>query len=579
MKRAGFYLIFAMLVFRCALAADLRRACGDNLHQHAVVVNSHHGSYVIRMGGRIDGKSTRDPVGYWAFNQYWEPNVTVRLENIGNVPVVNPWLRRADQPDTRTLQSIVDSVITPGMSDREKARRLWEFDLRSRFHATPNDADVGDAVKRFNVYGYSLCYDESKIISDLWRAAGLKVRRGYPQGHSTAEVFYEGGWHLLDPDEDIICLLRNNDTIASEAQVVADHDLMKRTHNYGPLSADDRFRDESGASLYSYEGKRSGEQPGLTKHNMDFTLRPGEALTWQWKSTGNRFRQTPFSCCGAGTEGWVDRWRLIARVKNGELSYALNLEDPSNLQYVQRQGVDLRKSGPFGAGLYLSGPSGSIIVPVNTAWPVVGGSLEVDFSAGDPQQDGFKASLSFDHGKTWQQAGVSYGSDFGRKYIDLNPLFPQQAPARYSYLLRLQLTSQAKAPQVSVRSLYLRSTLQMAQLSMPGVHLGENTFLYSDQSGPGSKVRITQAWRECDSAEVPGRPAAAAYPPDGGAAEAPASTFAGNRRPQGRSPPTTNSYSAGIRICAGSSHRTFASSSASPPTAAQRPTSFLTGGC
>jgi len=117
---------------------------------------------------------------------------SVRLENIGDTPVVNPWIQRQGKPDTRSLQSLVESLIRPEMSDKEKARRLWEFEIDNRFHATTQDDEVGDVVKRVNVYGYSLCYDASKDISDLWRAAGLRVRQGFPNGHSLAEVYYEG---------------------------------------------------------------------------------------------------------------------------------------------------------------------------------------------------------------------------------------------------------------------------------------------------------------------------------------------------------------------------------------------------
>ena len=196
-------------------------------------------------------------------------NVEVTLANIGDTPVINPWIRRVGMPDTRNLQSIVDSIVKPGMSDKEKARRIWEFEINNRFHATTQDDEVADVVKRVNVYGYTLCYDESKDISDMWRAAGLKVRKGYPTGHSLAEVYYDGAWHELDSDESIISLLRDNETIASESQIVADHDLMKRTHTYGVLAPDNRLSDEGGAALIYWEGPRSGEQPSVTKHNMD----------------------------------------------------------------------------------------------------------------------------------------------------------------------------------------------------------------------------------------------------------------------------------------------------------------------
>ncbi len=279
-------LVSGLLLAGSASAADLRSQCGTNTKRQVETIDSSKYSFSVDMGGKIDGPMTRDPIGYWAYDQYWEPNIKVTLANVGDTPVINPWIQRVGTPDTRNLQSIVDSIVKPGMSDKEKARRIWEFEINNRFHATTQDDEVADVVKRVNIYGYTLCYDESKDISDMWRAAGLKVRKGFPTGHSLAEVYYDGGWHELDSDESIISLLRDNETIASESQIVADHDLMKRTHTYGVLAPDNRLDDEGGAALIYWEGPRSGEQPSLTKHNMDFTLRPGESITWAWNPAG-----------------------------------------------------------------------------------------------------------------------------------------------------------------------------------------------------------------------------------------------------------------------------------------------------
>ena len=235
-------LLILSLVFSVAPrlgASDLRTACGDNPKSQTQTITSGNQTYTIHMGGCLDGDMTRDPVGYWGYDQFWEPNLYVRMENVGDVPVVNPWLRRADRPDTRSLQSIVNFVVQPSMSDKEKAHRLSAFEIHNRFHATTQDDEVNDVVKRFNCYGYTLCYNESVILSDLWRTAGLKVRQGYPNGHSTAEVFYNGAWHFYDSDESAICLLPDNKTVASEEQIVEDHWPMKRTHIYGPLHDDD----------------------------------------------------------------------------------------------------------------------------------------------------------------------------------------------------------------------------------------------------------------------------------------------------------------------------------------------------
>ena len=467
------------------------------------------------MGGQIDGASTRDPVGYWAFEQYWEPNLYVRLANVGEVLVVNPWLRRKAMADTRSVQSIVDSLVTSTMSDCEKARRIWEFESRNRFHATSNDEEVDDAVKRFNCYGYTLCHNESKIMSDLWRGAGLKVRRGFPYGHSTTEVYYDGAWHLLDSEDSTFCLLRDNKTIASEAQIVTDHDLMKRTHNYSVLHFDDRSADQRSAAIHYYEGKRSDEHRSLTKHRMDFVLRPGEAITWAW-NLGGRFHGKELA--GVESRAWIRRWHLAEHVMNGELWYSPDLCSPATPQYFETSGLELRQGGQLGGGLYAIEGCGSLILEVRSPYPIVGGRLKVNFARANLNGQ-LKAQLSFDKGHSWREAGSSYVNDYQRLHIDLNDFFPTTGPACYSYLLRLQLLENMDVPTLCLKGLHLWSTLQMARLALPAMNLGENSFLYTDQSETGRKVKITHVWQECTSAELPGRPQAALYPPDGGTAD------------------------------------------------------------
>jgi hypothetical protein len=128
------------------------------------------------------------------------------------------------------------------------------------------------------------------------------------------------------------------------------------------------------------------------------------------------------------------------------------------------------------------------------------------------------ASVSFDGGKTWRKAGASYQGDYGRWLLDLNALFPPADDARYAYLLRLDLKSDAEDPVMCLKGFHLQSTLQMAELSLPGVALGENSFLYTDETGGAGKVGITHVWRECGAAAIPGRPETAIYPAAGGTA-------------------------------------------------------------
>ena len=172
------------------------------------------------------------------------------------------------------------------MTEAQKARAIWEFARRRRYHSTPGTDEVKDTVKMLNVYGYTLCWDAAYTMSNLWQRAGLKIRRGLPHGHCTTEVYYDGAYHLLDSDEHLLVLMRDNRTVAGEAEISRDHDLMKRSHAYGILRAEDRRTNEFSASLFCYLGPRSGGRPFIGGHRMEITLRPGEGLRWEWADRG-----------------------------------------------------------------------------------------------------------------------------------------------------------------------------------------------------------------------------------------------------------------------------------------------------
>ena len=91
--RLNFY-SFLLIIFtpQYLLADDLRQLCQEQPKYHIEHLRGNSHTYTVKMGGAVDGEMTRDPVGYWAYDQYWEPNLYVRMENTGNKPVVNPWI-------------------------------------------------------------------------------------------------------------------------------------------------------------------------------------------------------------------------------------------------------------------------------------------------------------------------------------------------------------------------------------------------------------------------------------------------------------------------------------------------------
>src|SRR5262245_49590803 len=50
--------------------------------------------YAVTQGGTMDGTNGRTPVGggFAIWEQSWESNRAVRLENVGTTDVINPWL-------------------------------------------------------------------------------------------------------------------------------------------------------------------------------------------------------------------------------------------------------------------------------------------------------------------------------------------------------------------------------------------------------------------------------------------------------------------------------------------------------
>ncbi|MBM3477256.1 MAG: hypothetical protein FJX75_28650 [Armatimonadetes bacterium] len=94
-------------------------------HVETIAATSHE--YAIEMGGTMDGPSTRDPIGYGAWDQVFEPNRFVRLENVGGTPVVNPWLLVNGKHRWRTVQDVVGEImgdLSPNASEAERAEDL-----------------------------------------------------------------------------------------------------------------------------------------------------------------------------------------------------------------------------------------------------------------------------------------------------------------------------------------------------------------------------------------------------------------------------------------------------------------------
>ncbi len=456
---------------------------GDVPRRHVEEVTEAAHKYAVVQGGTVDGTNCRGPMGCGinregAIEQTWQSNRAVRMENVGDTDVVNPWLSNG-RNNFRSLDEIVASAVTADMSDREKAMALWFQQIQHRFHRSGDGTELGDPVRVFNVYGHNPCGCDACMMGGLWHRAGLKSAPVRLISHAIAQVFYEGAWHVMDGDLDCIFLLRDNQTLASDRDLARDHDLVKRSHAYGILLGDNRAFSEGYAAMFVSEAEIKGQRRCKEDTTMDMVLRPGEALIWRWghlsppKYMWNR-----------------DQPNYPDTVNNGLWEYR-----PDFTKDTWKKGaavVENIGSGPDGLAAE-AGKTGTIVWEMKTPYVFVGGHM-------DSQGSGAEFSLSFD-GKAWQD--VTAGS--------LDGLFPSTGKARYQYRLRCRLSGEAR-----LKGLAVVNDLQMALLAMPELHVGQNALAYADGAKGPRKVRITHEWAERSSTHPPAAPASATNPPDGG---------------------------------------------------------------
>jgi hypothetical protein len=457
----------------------------DTAKRHEQEVTTGHADYVVTQNGTMDGRNCRSPQGVWQpFEQTWESNRSVQMENVGESDVVNPWLSNG-QNDFRSLDRIVRRAVEPGMTESEKARALWWQEVQYRFHWEGDNKELLNPVKVFNIYGYNTCGNDSICLAGLWRKVGFQVAPARLVGHCVTQVFYDGGWHVMDGDMHSIYLLRDNQTVASEQDLVRDHDLIRRTHTQGILQPDRRAGDEWESSIYVFEGKVTGDRNSANTA-LNMTLRPGEALVWRWGHLN------PIKYHGTGTPKFPER------ICNGLWEYR-----PDFTRSLWRRGTTAIESIREGNGGLVAekGKTGSIVWAMRSPYVIVGGRLDVDGTS-------VKLKHSWD-GKSW--------SEIER---DLDGLFPPHGPARYEYYLKCELEGDAQ-----LRQLLIQNDLQMAPLTLPGMGVGANAFTYTDESTGSRRIRIAHQWVERSASRPPDAPREPIFPPAGGIAEGTAIAF------------------------------------------------------
>jgi hypothetical protein len=438
--------------------------------------------YTVAQGGTMDGLHCRTPMGCGmaregAFYQTWESNRTLRMENVGETDVVNPWVSNG-RNNFRTADEIAASAIAPGMTDSEKAYAIWFQEIQHRHHSPGDNNELGDVVKVYNVYGYNTCGNDSMCMGAVLSRIGIKAAPARALGHCISQAFTDGAWHFLDGDMHSVYLLRDNKTVASDVQIAHDHDLVKRTHSEGILFDDTWWQGQGMPAMYFVETEITGSRMGKADTTMNMQLRPGEALVWRW----GQWRPVKYH----GMLMTMPTYEDV--IYNGLWEYR-----PDRTKETWRKGAKSAEGvvqGPDGLTTE-PGKAGTIVWAMASPYPFVGGRIESEGS-------GAKFSISQD-GRVWS-----------RVTGDMDRLFSVVGPVCYGYQVKCELDAGAKLTKLAIIN-----DVQMAPFAMPDMQVGDNKFTYTDATTGPRKLRITHEWVERSATKPPAAPEAV-YPKNGG---------------------------------------------------------------
>ena len=452
--------------------------------------------YNINQCGTIDGKMCTTLPGVWGpYEQTWESNRSIRLENVGATKVINPWLK-IGPIDFFSQQTIANSVVEGLSTDREKALALFTFYITHRYHkGNADNGAQGDVSQAINVFGFNTCGNSTLCLSDLLDKVGVRdCIFSHCPGHVVPQVFFNGKYNTLDGDMATMMLMRDNHTLANELDLVRDHDLIKRVHQYGIMSPMNPVKNnEDYAQYYTWEGDTTVKLKGWNWWTMAMELRPHEAIEWRWG------HETPVKYHGdmSGHPPMVPD-----TIYNGVWEYAPDFKNDAQW----RAGATVTNiTNNDGVLTATAGGTGTIVWPMKVPYQFIGGNLAAT-------GDGYAFEIGFTNPKDWKPAFTALATltEFDRKFKGLTAMGNE-------YWIKCTLTGNA-----SLSGVKIKNDIQMAPLAMPSMTVGNNRFTYLEHTDAKTgtnavrKVRITHHWVERSKTRPPKAPASALYPANGG---------------------------------------------------------------
>lgn len=403
---------------------------------------------------------------------------SVTIRNLGDELVVDPRIVVNGRRDWFSVDTILDEILEPGQSDRDKAIAIWRFLVANRAHDTPtrDHGEMHHPVRLLNVYGYGFCDDTATSFMVLAEKAGLPARVVHlaRDRHVVAEVYYDGDWHMFDPDGEVYYPVGPRKIIASVRWLRANPEIIR--HYPSPVWPDN----DDLIEIYSSGGHivaRWYEKALNVEHVMGFSLRPGELIERSWDNLGlhvegqagempavfgnGRFVFEPVMREGVFKSGAAEVTHVrSARDADGQWSLIFAPRDaPARLTYV-----------------------------IESPYPVLGGEVRI----GGTSPEGGRAWLEMaGDSQQWLEVWASESAGELSAGVALNEVLRRgnHRPI-YRYWLRLSFEAAGTA-EWQVEDLRYVSDFQLAPHSLPHLIQGDNEISYVDATEGNRHVELS----------------------------------------------------------------------------------------
>ncbi len=482
------------------------------------LIEAGHEEYTVDVGGTLDGFNTRRYVNLDGHHMMevagFQPNVELTIENVGETDVVNPRLVINDRRDWFSIDTLIEEIIEPGMSDREKAFAVFQV-FRDNFyhHNAPElyyengvkKGDVYDPIKHLNCYENTGCGPMAIGMATVWSRLGLKSRvLNFRSAHWISEVFFDGAWHVLDADRKAFYRSRDNRRIVSAAEAAADKWLVTRTHHQGFAAPDHPKYDASRARSY---GRNTGTPyEAAMGHTMALTLRPGESLVRRWDNVGKYH------------DNWRQKEQPPPKFANGKIVYEPDLTKSHILDAAERHynivlwATDNKRPYMHAA----EGHRGSgLVFRVCSPYCIVGGRIQVRFPCKRNGGRLPKVHLSYD-GDHWRNVWHGRRGEMRECDVSIDEFIgTRRMNALYEYYVKIDWLAFSNPCGIGIDFLRFETDVEMAIPSLPTLRVGANEVVYRDETKGPRRIKVTHRWRESSANRPPKAPSNPTSPKNG----------------------------------------------------------------